>query len=94
MMLDLLITAMPPSTPSEASIPEQMAKRLDATTGRQFYRLRKQTVESVFGIIKQGLGFRRFLLRGQEEVSLEWSLVSTSYNLKQLFNLGMKLGRA
>ena len=71
-----------------------MANWLDATTGKQLYRLRKQTVEQVFGFIKQGLGFRRFLLRCQEKVSLEWSLVSTSYNLKQLFNLGMKLGRA
>ena len=84
----------PPPPPPEAPIPEQMAHRLDTTIGKQLYRLRKQTVEPVFGIIKQALGFRRFLLRGQEKVSLEWSLVSTSYNLKRLFNLGMKLGKA
>jgi transposase len=84
----------PPPPPPDATVPERMAHRLDTTTGKQLYRLRKQTVEPVFGIIKQALGFRRFLLRGQEKVSLEWNLVSTSYNLKRLFNLGMKLGTA
>ena len=28
------------------------------------YRLRKQKVEPVFGIVKQAMGFRQFLLRG------------------------------
>ena len=30
---------------------------------------------------------RRFLLRGWEKVSLEWLLVSVSYNLKRLLTL-------
>ena len=84
----------PPPLPPNATVPERMAHRLDTTTGKQLYRLRKQTVEPVFGIIRQALGFRRFLLRGQEKVSLEWTLISTSYNLKRLFKLGMKLGTA
>ena len=62
--------------------------------GKALYGLRKQTVEPVFAIIKQAIGFRRFLLRGQEMASLEWTLVTTSYNLKRLFNLGMSLHRA
>ncbi len=33
------------------------------------------------------LGFRRFSLRGLEKVSLEWTLVCVSYNLKRLFTL-------
>ncbi|MBI4283863.1 MAG: transposase [Chloroflexi bacterium] len=45
---------------------------------RSRYRLRKQTVEPVFGQIKQGRGFRQFLLRGIEKVSLEWSLIYTA----------------
>jgi transposase len=83
---------LPP--PSDAPVAERMAHRLDTAAGKQLYGLRKQTVEPVFGIIKEALGFRRFLLRGQEKVSLEWTLVSTSYNLKRLFNLGMSLQRA
>ena len=71
-----------------------MAHRLETAEGKQLYGLRKQTVELVFGIIKQAIGFRRFLLRGQEKASLEWTLVTTSYNLKRLFNLGMSLQKA
>ena len=44
-------------------------------------------MEPVFGIIKEIMGFRRFLLRGREKVSLEWLLVCVSYNLKRLFTL-------
>ena len=44
-------------------------------------------VEPVFGIIKEVMGFRRFLLRGREKVSLEWTLVCVSYNLKRMFTL-------
>jgi len=48
------------------------------------YRLRKQTVEPVFGQIKQARGFRQFLLRGLEQVQAEWSLICTVHNLLKL----------
>ena len=41
----------------------------------------------VFGIIKQCMGFRQFLLRGLEKVSGEWELVALAYNVKRLWNL-------
>src|SRR5438093_1292934 len=44
---------------------------------RSRYRLRKQTVEPVFGQVKQGRGFRQFLLRGLRKVAGEWSLICT-----------------
>jgi transposase len=50
---------------------------------------KKQTVEPVFGIIKEILGFRRFSLRGEEETNAEWSLVCTAYNLKRFFKMQM-----
>ena len=56
--------------------------------GRQRYGLRKETVEPVFGQIKQGRGFRQFLLRGLEKVNREWSLISTGHNLLKLFRFG------
>ena len=71
-----------------------MEHLLDTEEGRRIYGLRKQTVEPVFGIIKEALGFRRFLLRGGDKVGLEWGLVSMSYNLKRLFSLGMKASGA
>lgn len=62
----------------------QMRKRLRQGGWRSRYRLRKQTVEPVFGIIKQARGFRQFLLRGQEKVAAEWSLLCTAHNLLKL----------
>ena len=41
-----------------------MAAKLDSEEGRALYRLRQQTVEPVFGIIKAALGFTGFSLRG------------------------------
>lgn len=51
---------------------------------RSRYRLRKQTVEPVFGQVKQGRGFRQFLLRGVRKVTGEWSLICTAHNLLKL----------
>jgi hypothetical protein len=48
------------------------------------YRLRKQTVEPVFGQIKQARGFRQPLLRGLVKVQAEWALVCTAHNLLKL----------
>ena len=84
---DLLPQSEPPAPGPSASVKEKMAHRLKTKTGQQLYKLRKQTVEPVFGIIKEVLGFRRFSLRGIEKVSLEWILVCVSYNIKRLFTL-------
>ena len=54
-----------------ASLSELMRHRLKTKTGKALYKLRPQTVEPVFGIIKSAMGFRQFLLRGLEKVSLE-----------------------
>jgi transposase len=84
---DLLPQAGPVVPGGEAGAKERMAHRLKTAAGRSLYKLRKQTVEPVFGIIKEVMGFRRFLLRGRKKVSLEWTLVCVSYNLKRLFAL-------
>jgi transposase len=49
------------------------------------YRLRKQTVEPVFGQIKSARGFRQFLLRGRDNVASEFSLICTAHNMNKLF---------
>ena len=84
---DLLPQPEPLAPGPEATPKEVMAHRLKTTLGKMLYKLRKQTVEPVFGIIKEVMGFRRFSLRGQAKVSLEWTLVCVSYNLKRLFAL-------
>jgi hypothetical protein len=51
---------------------------------RSRYRLRKQSVEPVFGQIKQGRSFRQFLMRGVEKVSGEWAMLCSAHNLLKL----------
>jgi hypothetical protein len=84
---DLLPQPEPTAPGPEASAKEVMAHRLKTETGKTLYKLRKQTVEPVFGIIKEVMGFRRFRLRGRAKVELEWTLVCVSYNLKRMFTL-------
>jgi transposase len=63
---------------------QAMRRRLARGGHRSRYRLRKQTVEPVFGQIKQARGFRQFLLRGLGSTSAEWSLICTVHNLLKL----------
>lgn len=69
---------------AEASSVEKMKHRLKTKAGRALYALRKQTVEPVFGIIKSVMGFRQFLLRGLDNVQIEWTLVCLAWNLKRM----------
>lgn len=80
----------PPSKaekPYEKGWVKDMRSTMATDESKRLYRLRKQSVEPVFGIIKQALGFRQFLLRGLGKVALEWGLVACAYNLKRLFAL-------
>lgn len=63
---------------------QAMRQKLKRAGWRSRYRLRKQIVEPVFGQIKQGRGFRQFLLRGLEKVRAEWALICTAHNLVKL----------
>jgi len=74
----------PQPPPDDASLIVKMAYKLQTETGKQFYSLRKSTVEPVIGIIKEVLGFRQFSLRGLLAVAGEWCLVCLAYNLKRL----------
>lgn len=66
---------------------EPMKAKLATDEGRAKYRLRQQTVEPVFGIVKHVMGFRQFLLRGIGKVNCEWQLVCLAYNIKRLHRL-------
>ena len=61
-----------------------MRELLRTQDGKDKYKLRKQTVEPVFGQIKAARGFRQFLRRGLPAVEAEWSLVCTAHNLLKL----------
>ena len=74
--------------PKARSPRDRMRRKLQTKRGRKRYALRMATVEPVFGQIKQGRGFRQFLLRGLEKVNGEWSLICTGHNLLKLFKFG------
>ena len=58
---------------------------METLEARAAYRLRKQLVEPVFGIMKEQQGARRFLLRGIEGGRSEWSLLAVAFNLRTLW---------
>ena len=84
---DLEVQADPDRPHEDCSVKETMQWRLQTKKGKDRYKLRKQTVEPVFGIIKQAMGFRQFNLRGSPKAELEWNLVSLAYNVRRMFNL-------
>ncbi len=58
--------------------------RLMSPRGVKHRRKRGVEVEAVFGQIKQNMGFRRFMLRGLENVSTEWGIVCMAHNLSKI----------
>jgi hypothetical protein len=51
---------------------------------RNLYARRQQLSEPTFGILKEQLGARRFLLRGLANVRAEFTLMATAFNLRTL----------
>jgi transposase len=84
----------PPAPAAGAPFAERMIHRMATAAGRLRYKLRQQTVEPTFGIIKEVMGFRRFSMRGESKAALEWTLVSLAFNLKRLHRLGADLNPA
>ena len=72
----------PPKISSEFVL--EMKEKMEQDASREKYRLRKQSVEPVFGTIKKWLGFTQFSLRGHENVDGEWKLVTLAFNLKRM----------
>ena len=73
--------------PADATRVDRMRRKLKTKAGKAVYAARKTIVEPVFGQIKQGRGFRQFLLRGIEKVWGEWSLVCLTHNVLKLYRL-------
>jgi len=76
----------PPKEPVQEWL-VKMKAQMESEAGRAKYKLRQQTVEPVFGIIKEILGLRRFHLRDLAGVNLEWLLATLAYNCKRLHRL-------
>ncbi|MBZ5668173.1 MAG: transposase [Acidobacteriia bacterium] len=71
------------------AVRRQRSKRRDPAK-QALLRQRKVIVEPVFGILKQVEGFRRWTVRGLENVRTQWALLCTAYNLKKLWKAGRR----
>ena len=58
-------------------------ERLTSEKGLYYRKRRPADVEPVFGNIKHNHGFRRFMLRGKEKVSIEAGLLAIAHNLRK-----------
>jgi transposase len=74
--------------PDGLSPTELMERKLLTERGRELYKLRGQTVEPVFGQIKDARGIDKFMRRGLEACRSEWSLICTTHNLLKLWRSG------
>lgn len=81
----------PPKPRKERTIKEPwrtaMKAKLETEDAKTLYRKRKQTVEPVFGVIKNVMGFVRFHLRGIQNVASEWTLIALAYNCRRIQRL-------
>lgn len=56
------------------------------------YKLRKQVVEPVIGILKQIMAIRKFLLRGLPFVNGEWDIACAAFNIKKIGPWAQRIG--
>lgn len=71
--------------PDNLSVVARALRRLRTKSGQQIYSKRKETIEPVFGQIKEARGIRAFLLRGLEHVKGEWKLICLTHNILKLW---------
>jgi len=71
--------------PKDVAVSERMRNKLKLPENRERYRKREQSVEPVFGQIKEARGLRQFLLRGLDKVSALWQLECAAHNLLKLY---------
>jgi transposase len=67
---------------------ERMSAKVRTPAGKALYARRKVIAEPVFGQIKEARGFRRFLLRGLQNIRGEWRLVCLTHNLLKIWRYG------
>jgi len=61
-------------------------ERITSEEGILLRMNRSIQVEGAFGVLKEDMGFRQFLLRGQGKVEIEFLLLCMAYNVNKLHN--------
>ena len=74
-----------PSASNSDGLRAAMTTKLQSEDGKACYAKRKETVEPVFGQLKEQQGARRFLRRGLRACEAEWKLLYGTHNLLKLW---------
>jgi hypothetical protein len=74
-----------PSESKSDGLRAAMKAKLKGEDGRARYAKRRETIEPVFGQIKEQQGARRFLRRGRRACQAEWKLLCGTHNLLKLW---------
>jgi transposase len=74
-----------PSASKSDGLRAAMKAKLASEAGKARYALRRETVEPVFGQIKDHQGARRFMRRGMRACQAEWKLLCGTHNLLKLW---------
>ncbi len=74
-----------PSQSKSDGLRAAMKAKLASEDGKARYAKRRETVEPVFGQIKEQQGARRFLRRGMAACQAEWKLLCGTHNLLKLW---------
>ena len=76
--------------PDAADLRERLRYALRTEEGQATYKLRQQSVEPVFGYIKEQMQLRQFPLRGLDNVRAYWRMVCAVFNMMKLYRAGFK----
>lgn len=69
------------------AVRERATARIQTPAGKETYSQRMAVAESPFGIIKNVMNVRQFLLRGINKVRMEWRWITAAFNLKKLISV-------
>lgn len=67
---------------------EQIRMKMKSKKGRRKYHKRFFIGEFGFGIIKEQMRFKKFLVRGLDKVTVHWKMVNAVFNMKRIWALG------
>jgi transposase len=74
--------------PKGLTATQRMERKLRTKRGTVLYRKRAQTVEPVFGQVKDARGLDRFCRRGDTACASEWAVMCATHNLLKLYRSG------
>jgi transposase len=64
-----------------------MIAKMSTAEAKEIYKVRQQTVEPLFGDIKENKGMTEFLTRGIKSVRCEFNLLCMARNIKRIWTI-------